>query len=142
MFKKHTEESKQKLREIAILRGYGKNNKGRKRPDLSKRNKENPMKKENHPNWKGGITMNTVEYTKKWRVSKQEEKAKRLKPNICELCGDGGTICFDHDHNTGEFRGWICSRCNVVLGMCKDNTELLIKMVGYLNQEEATKLLK
>lgn len=32
------------------------NNRGRKRPDLIKRNKENPLKMDNNPNWQGGIS--------------------------------------------------------------------------------------
>lgn len=130
---KHTEETKKKMREIALINGSGKKNKGRKRPDLSKRNIEKPMKKEKHPNWKGGISSNKTEYTNKWRIATQETKAGRKKPSNCELCGDSGVICFDHNHNTGNFRGWICSRCNTSLGLVKDNKDLLEKMIKYLD---------
>lgn len=75
---------------------------------------------ENHPNWKGGLT--------------QEKVAGRPKPELCELCGGAGRICFDHDHVTGNFRGWICSTCNTALGHARDNPELLYKMISYLNK--------
>lgn len=74
----------------------------------------------NSPAWKGGI-------------STQEHKAGRPKPEICEVCGGAGRICFDHDHATGKFRGWICSHCNVTLGFARDNVEVLQKLIEYLN---------
>ena len=66
-----------------------------------------------------------------------EVKAGRPKPSVCEICrGNGGHhgICFDHCHATGKFRGWICDRCNKVLGLVGDEAELLRKMVEYLER--------
>lgn len=55
----------------------------------------------------------------------------------CEICGriPGPTQrsnAFDHDHKTGEFRGWLCGRCNIGLGYFKDSTEALEKAIAYL----------
>ncbi len=80
---------------------------------------------ENHPGWKGGI-------------SNKELQAGRPKPNKCECCGRLGTdsfrgICFDHDHKTGKFRGWICSECNLSIGFAGDNPKVLEMMIKYLN---------
>lgn len=60
--------------------------------------------------------------------------AGRPRPTACDLCGTDaiGQICFDHCHATGKFRGWLCDRCNKVLGLIKDNTELLTSMLRYL----------
>jgi hypothetical protein len=74
-------------------------------------------------NWKGGISH-------KYLLM----KANRKKPEQCEICGSLGKICFDHDHKTGEFRGWICLRCNSTLGFVKDNKELLQTMIEYLQK--------
>ncbi|MCR4307118.1 MAG: NUMOD3 domain-containing DNA-binding protein [Candidatus Berkelbacteria bacterium] len=74
--------------------------------------------------WKGGLSY----------LQKQERVAGRKKPEQCELCGAMGTICFDHDHTTGKFRGWICVRCNFALGLVKDNKELLISMAEYITK--------
>lgn len=64
----------------------------------------------------------------------KEQLAGRPRPTECDLCGTLaiGQICFDHCHQTNSFRGWLCDRCNKVLGLVKDSPELLTKMSGYL----------
>jgi len=69
---------------------------------------------------------------------KQEKIARRKKPKQCELCGGLGRIHFDHDHSTGEFRGWICTRCNLALGLVRDKIETLELMIKYLKNNEKT----
>ena len=39
----------------------------------------------------------------------------------CGMCGVEESecrtrLCLDHDHQTGEFRGWLCDYCNKALG--------------------------
>lgn len=80
-------------------------------------------------NWKGGISGD-------YRVAYKEKLAGRKRPEICELCGDKGRMCFDHCHKSGKFRGWICIRCNFALGYVRDNTEILLKMIDYLKNNE------
>ncbi len=63
----------------------------------------------------------------------QEELAGRSKPDRCELCQEkAGRIVWDHCHDSGQFRGWLCDRCNRVLGSVKDDVLLLQKMKDYL----------
>jgi len=66
------------------------------------------------------------------KIKKQENLAGRKRPEQCEICGSIGRICYDHCHTTGKFRGWICIRCNSVLGFVKDNSETLLALVKYL----------
>ena len=64
---------------------------------------------------------------------KRIEIAGRPKPSVCEICRTGEfRIVFDHCHTHGHFRGWICDRCNRVLGLVRDNSRLLKKMAKYL----------
>jgi hypothetical protein len=74
------------------------------------------------------------------RIRRLEAEAGRQRPDICELCGepgpDGGAMYFDHCHVTGLFRGWICWRCNIVLGHVDDSPDLLRKMVAYLERNK------
>lgn len=81
-------------------------------------------------NWKGGIS-------KTYTLAYKEEVAGREKPKECELCGAIGIICFDHCHKTGKFRGWICRRCNLVLGHVKDSTDLLNILSNYIKKHES-----
>lgn len=96
--------------------GLGKN--------LGNKNALGKIKGEKNGNWKGG---KSIHY-----LSTKEELAGRKKPDSCEICGAMSVIHFDHDHKTGKFRGWICRRCNLVLGMVKDNQELLVDLSNYL----------
>lgn len=82
----------------------------------------------NHPMWKGG---NSTKY--------RRAHAPRPMPEICEVCGAFAGIGkfgihYDHDHKTGKFRGWLCGRCNVALGLLKDNKETLLALVDYLEK--------
>jgi|SRR5215831_17319 len=76
----------------------------------------------------------------KWlqHKSRQEAKAGRPRPDSCDICGqDHGKICFDHCHESGHFRGWICDRCNKVLGLVYDNPGLLRELAEYLERSDA-----
>jgi hypothetical protein len=56
-------------------------------------------------------------------------------PDVCELCGrppKGRAMALDHDHETGAFRGWLCSPCNIGIGALGDNLEGLLRAVEYL----------
>lgn len=65
--------------------------------------------------------------------AKREAEASRPKPLLCEICNELHLrIVFDHCHNHGHFRGWICDRCNKVLGLVYDSSELLHKLARYL----------
>src|SRR5882672_2141911 len=44
----------------------------------------------------------------------------RPRPALCELCGQKPPegkkqLHLDHDHIAGDFRGWLCSVCNMSL---------------------------
>ena len=40
----------------------------------------------------------------------------------------------DHCHKSQVVRGILCNRCNTVLGLCKDNDELLFTLARYLGK--------
>lgn len=62
--------------------------------------------------------------------------------NLCEICGKTAQesnqtktrLCIDHDHETGEFRGLLCTSCNVMLGIAEDNPEILLAAARYLRK--------
>lgn len=64
--------------------------------------------------------------------------AGRPQPDFCDVCGrpehhkDG--VVFDHCHQNGHFRGWLCRNCNWVLGLVEDNPLILLKLAAYLKR--------
>lgn len=74
---------------------------------------------------------------------KQSELAGRPRPERCEnpcCLGTGAArsktkkVVWDHNHSTGEFRGWLCAPCNSILGLAKDKPEILAWLADYLRQ--------
>ena len=54
----------------------------------------------------------------------------------CEICGSKTKIVFDHNHDTMDFRGWLCDPCNRSLGVLGDNVNSLLGVINYLNRIE------
>lgn len=56
----------------------------------------------------------------------------------CAICStsepQGYNWHVDHCHNTGKVRGILCCNCNQALGLLKENTHSLEKMIGYIKQ--------
>lgn len=44
------------------------------------------------------------------------------------------SLCVDHDHATGVFRGLLCIDCNYALGCVKDRVEVLDQLKAYLQE--------
>lgn len=62
---------------------------------------------------------------------------------VCAICGNNETIkqngkvinlAVDHCHKTGKVRGLLCGRCNLTLGILKEDISLLYNYVEYLKQ--------
>ncbi len=56
---------------------------------------------------------------------------------MCKMCSEKivDRPVVDHCHATGLVRGILHSNCNVLLGMAKDSTGILLKAVDYLNAQ-------
>jgi hypothetical protein len=66
-----------------------------------------------------------------------EEEVKAAFDGKCAICGVSelectGKLHMDHNHDTGEFRGWLCGHCNRGLGQFRDSEALLIDALHYL----------
>lgn len=75
--------------------------------------------------------------------ARKEYEAEHPKPQIgeefyCKVCERTITIQttrdvnLDHDHRTGEIRGYICNRCNTGLGNFDDNIPILKRAIEWL----------
>jgi hypothetical protein len=71
------------------------------------------------------------------RMKQLSDANARPKPSVCECCGRAPGVRglhFDHDHETGLFRGWICFRCNTAIGKLGDTLEGARRAVAYLER--------
>lgn len=65
-------------------------------------------------------------------------RAGRPPPSACECCGATETrLIYDHCHETGKFRGWICDLCNTGIGKLGDNSRNVMRAVEYLRRTES-----
>ena len=65
-----------------------------------------------------------------WLIMWESQEGK------CAICGESfknpASTCVDHDHNTDEIRGLLCTQCNAGIGLLHDSPEMLIKAAEYL----------
>lgn len=74
------------------------------------------------------------------------EAAMWLQESSCAICHHAPPpdavhaqrLHFDHDHATGQFRGWLCMSCNTALGKFRDDPALLQRAIEYLANPPAT----
>ena len=57
----------------------------------------------------------------------------------CAICKEHQSnlkkrLSVDHCHTSGKIRKLLCQNCNTLLGMAKDNTEILKNAISYLNE--------
>lgn len=87
------------------------------------------------------VLMEKKRYRNKYRKIISAKRLNRLFgisgdvpeiPQFCPLCGRNVPLSLDHNHVTNKVRGWICSKCNSILGFANDDTTLLKKMIDYL----------
>jgi hypothetical protein len=115
-----------------------------KRAEIGRRwCEQNPEKhRENGKRWKAKHHEQSRASDAARRKRKKELAAGRPAPAVCEICGrmptgQGKVLHFDHDHQTGAFRGWICHKCNTALGLADDDPKILLKLVEYLKRSHA-----
>jgi hypothetical protein len=54
----------------------------------------------------------------------------------CGICQRLGRVVLDHDHATGEFRGWLCRECKLGLGKLGDDIAGLLRALAYLERAQ------
>lgn len=57
----------------------------------------------------------------------------------CKVCGDhiedlSKFLAVDHNHITGNVRGLLCNRCNVALGMLREDTNIMKNLIKYVEE--------
>jgi len=68
----------------------------------------------------------------------QYESMVKEQKNLCLICNGiekdkkKKRLTIDHCHSTNKVRGLLCSACHTLLGMAKDNIEILQAAIEYL----------
>lgn len=83
----------------------------------------------------------------KYGLTVQEyDQMLAAQDGACAICGASGSgvsrfgvLVVDHDHETGEVRGLLCSTCNSAIGLLGDDPETVQKAAGYLSRHTALK---
>jgi hypothetical protein len=81
-------------------------------------------------------------YARKNGYAQCPAKAKdvlELYTGNCFICKDPYALkelVIDHNHETGDFRGWLCASCNVGLGYFQDSPYRLTLAIAYLHKTE------
>ncbi|MBI5356430.1 Hpy99I family type II restriction endonuclease [Candidatus Collierbacteria bacterium] len=69
----------------------------------------------------------------KWSKTKPQNE-----PFECPICakrtiaGITSKVVLDHNHRTGEIRGWVCDSCNTGIGRFKDDVGLIKRAIKFL----------
>ena len=67
----------------------------------------------------------------------------KCQDGVCAIChkpeprhynGVRMRLAVDHNHDTGEARQLLCSKCNFVIGLAQEDPDILEKAVSYLNK--------
>lgn len=124
-----TPAEKKEAARVASLKWYHnhKNEPGRKEKHVARAlawQKANPEKKlAINRKSRYGITAETYETLVK------EQNGK------CAICKTEAIYAVDHCHTSGEIRGLLCLKCNLMIGYAKDNPELLRAGAEYLEDK-------
>jgi hypothetical protein len=105
-----------------------------------KRSKEQRDKDPISVNLRHGIALSKHRGYAPCLASKKEIESSYT--GFCFSCGAKeseltGKLHIDHDHETGKFRGWLCTNCNCALGLMKDSIEKLLGLSIYLEKANA-----
>lgn len=124
---------KNKDKVLASHKIWVENNKERSRQIIKDWAKKNPDK----------VRSNRLKY--KYGINLEQYNTILTSQNMgCAICGSlenrskhnkgWSHLCVDHDHITGKVRGLLCDDCNLCIGLIRENSILLKKMILYLKK--------
>ena len=70
-----------------------------------------------------------------YNISTNEYETLLNKYNgLCHTCKKAKATDLDHCHKTGKVRGLLCNKCNMSLGLLKDDIDVLKNLIKYLTK--------
>lgn len=84
-----------------------------------------------------------LHYKKEYNITLEDyDTMYEAQGGKCKICGTedpktpkNGRFCVDHNHETGEVRGLLCSSCNRGIGLLQDNPDVILSAYKYLTQK-------
>ena len=67
-------------------------------------------------------------------LSNSGSYSDKIYDSTCQYLSN--SWCLDHNHKTGEFRGWLCKKCNSALGWFEDDINYLKRAIKYLENND------
>jgi Recombination endonuclease VII len=141
--------------ELAYRKAHYKENSGRLRAASKKWREEHPEQTAARKRlWNSNNREQVNASKRKWHARNRERQKHYLRQlvygisperyqefllvqgDVCAICGGrnqtGKDLAVDHSHLTGKVRGLLCNRCNILLGLAKDDPERLLEAALYL----------
>lgn len=93
-------------------------------------------------NWKANNPekVKDARLKREYGSSTEEFNAKLTEQGGCAVCKRTVPTSkgwdFDHCHRTGENRGVLCHKCNLLLGLCDESIQILQNAIDYLRSYE------
>lgn len=85
-----------------------------------------------HPKQRDWKTDHQVK--KRYGIDRQTYFDCVASSDCCEICSSKDNLCYDHDHQTMQFRGVLCRSCNKAIGQLGDTYESVQKALNYLGK--------
>lgn len=81
---------------------------------------------------------------KAWNLSRRGSTLEQynelfaLQLGGCAICKKtfNNNVHTDHNHETNEVRGLLCSNCNIALGLLKEDEDIIWNMLEYLKRHD------
>ena len=69
---------------------------------------------------------------KRYGIDRETYIKRMATSSVCQCCGSLENLCYDHCHDTMEFRGVLCRSCNKAIGQLGDDMEGITRAYNYL----------
>ncbi len=73
-------------------------------------------------------------YLKKHYLQKRLDGLTEIKCDSCKKILTEKKMIIDHSHSSGEIRGILCQRCNIMIGLSGDDPAILERAINYLKK--------
>lgn len=114
----------------AYRQSYYQKNRERQKENLKRWIENNPEK------WKSDVRARVLK--SKYGITPEEyERMFEQQGGVCAVCKrppGKRRLSVDHDHETGEVRALLCTRCNMALGYADESPSILQGLIDYLKR--------